>query len=61
MAPELRGTGIGTAGTASVVALAQATLAPVVSLYVNGYNHAARRVYDRVGFYRAGTFASILF
>ncbi|AEH10930.1 MULTISPECIES: GNAT family N-acetyltransferase [Protofrankia] len=61
VAPELRGTGIGTAGTASVVALAQATLAPVVSLYVNGYNHAARRVYDRVGFYRAGTFASILF
>ncbi|WP_250286089.1 MULTISPECIES: GNAT family N-acetyltransferase [unclassified Frankia] len=61
VAPELRGRGIGTAGTASVVALAQATLAPVVSLYVNEYNHAARRAYDRVGFHRAGTFASILF
>ncbi|WP_131787427.1 GNAT family N-acetyltransferase [Protofrankia symbiont of Coriaria ruscifolia] len=61
VAPELRGRGLGTAATASVVAIAQATLAPIVSLYVNEYNHAARRAYDRVGFYRVGTFASILF
>ncbi|WP_239341192.1 GNAT family N-acetyltransferase [Frankia sp. CiP3] len=59
--PELRGRGLGAAGTASVVAIAQATLAPVVSLYVNEFNHAARRAYERIGFHRVGTFASILF
>ncbi|WP_131747937.1 GNAT family N-acetyltransferase [Frankia sp. Cppng1_Ct_nod] len=59
--PELRGRGLGAAGTASVVAIAQTTLAPVVSLYVNEYNHAARQAYDRIGFRRVGTFASILF
>ena len=61
VAPELRGRGLGAAGTASVVALAQAMFAPVVSLYVNEFNHAARAVYERVGFRRVGTFASILF
>ncbi|HMA46842.1 MAG TPA: DUF4081 domain-containing protein [Frankiaceae bacterium] len=61
VAPELRGGGLGTAGTASVVAQAQRSLAPVVSLYVNGFNVAARRAYDRVGFRRVGTFASVLF
>ncbi|WP_322761340.1 GNAT family N-acetyltransferase [Frankia sp. Cr2] len=59
--PELRGRGLGAAGTASVVAIAQATLAPVVSLYVNEFNHPARQAYDRIGFYRVGTFASVLF
>jgi predicted GNAT family acetyltransferase len=61
VAPELRGRGFGAAGTASVVALAQAMYAPVVSLYVNDFNTAARRAYERVGFHRVGTFASILF
>jgi uncharacterized protein len=59
--PALRGRGLGAAGTASVVALARAAFAPRVSLYVNDFNHAARRAYDRVGFRRVGTFASILF
>ncbi|MCK9897757.1 DUF4081 domain-containing GNAT family N-acetyltransferase [Frankia sp. AgB32] len=59
--PSLRGRGFGAAGTASVVALARAAFAPQVSLYVNDFNHAARRVYERVGFRRVGTFASILF
>ena len=59
--PALRGQGLGSAGTASVVAIAQAQFAPVVSLYVNDFNIAARRVYERVGFRRVGTFASILF
>jgi predicted GNAT family acetyltransferase len=44
-----------------VVALAQETIAPVVSLYVNDYNHAARAAYERVGFRQVGTFASVLF
>ena len=59
--PALRGQGCGTAGTAAVVELARARVAPVVSLYVNDFNVAARRSYEKVGFRAAGTFASILF
>ncbi len=59
--PQLRGTGLGTAGTAAVVELAQRYIAPVVSLYVNSFNSPARRAYEKVGFSRIGTFASILF
>ena len=59
--PEQRGRGIGTAGTAAVVAEALRTVAPVVSLYVNDFNLPARRAYDRVGFEHAGTFSSVLF
>jgi predicted GNAT family acetyltransferase len=59
--PELRGTGLGLTGTAAVVDLARRTLAPIVSLYVNGFNAPARRVYDLVGFRQVGTYASILF
>jgi hypothetical protein len=59
--PALRGRGLAVAGTSSVVAIAQATISPVVSLYVNAYNHPARRAYARAGFRRVGTFASILF
>jgi hypothetical protein len=59
--PALRGGGLGTAGTASVVELARARIAPVVSLYVNDFNTAARRAYEKVGFAQAGTFASVLF
>jgi predicted GNAT family acetyltransferase len=36
-------------------------VAPVVSLYVNSFNAPARRAYEKVGFTRIGTFASILF
>ncbi len=59
--PALRGSGLGTAGTAAVVELARARVAPVVSLYVNDFNTAARRSYEKVGFRAAGTLASILF
>jgi uncharacterized protein len=59
--PELRGQGIGTAGIAAVVEAIRADLAPVVSLYVNDYNVAARRSYDRVGFRQTGTFATVMF
>jgi uncharacterized protein len=59
--PELRGSGLGTAGMAAVLELARRTVAPVVSLYVNDYNAAARRVYDRVGFRQVGTCMSVLF
>lgn len=59
--PSRRGTGLGTAGMAAVVQSAQASIAPVVSLYVNDFNAAARRSYDKVGFRQVGTFASVLF
>jgi predicted GNAT family acetyltransferase len=36
-------------------------IAPVVSLYVNDYNTAARSAYRRVGFTERGTFMSVLF
>ncbi len=59
--PSLRGRGVGTAGMAAVVQHAQASIAPVVSLYVNDYNRAARRSYEKVGFAQVGTFTSVLF
>lgn len=58
--PSLRGQGRGVAGMATVVRLALAKT-PTVSLYVNDFNHAAIRCYEKVGFTRKGTFASILF
>jgi predicted GNAT family acetyltransferase len=59
--PELRGRGLSEAGMAAVVAICLRDLAPVVSLYVNDFNVAARRSYERVGFRQVGTFASVLF
>lgn len=61
VAPEHRGRGIGQAGTAAVVEYARRSIAPVVSLYVNDYNAAARAAYARVGFTQVGTYSSILF
>ena len=61
VAPAHRGRGIGTAGTAAVVEYARASIAPVVSLYVNDFNTAARAAYRRVGFHEVGQYASVLF
>lgn len=61
VAPHRRGEGLAAAGTAAVVRAAMDRVAPVVSLYVNSYNTAALRTYDRVGFTRVGTFATVLF
>jgi predicted GNAT family acetyltransferase len=60
VAPEWRGLGIGTSAMAAVVRDTLRRVAPSVSLYVNDYNTPARRVYDRCGFTRAGTFATVL-
>ncbi len=46
---------------AAVVNEALRSIAPVVSLYVNDYNAAARATYRRVGFADSGTFMSVLF
>jgi predicted GNAT family acetyltransferase len=59
--PAHRGHGLGTSGTAAVVAEALRTVAPTVSLYVNDFNQPARRAYERVGLCNVGTFASVLF
>jgi predicted GNAT family acetyltransferase len=59
--PEARGRGHAVHGMAAVVQVALATLAPVVTLYVNDFNAPARAAYDRVGFTQAGAFMSVLF
>lgn len=59
--PERRGEGLATAGMAAVVAATLGTVAPQVSLYVNHYNAPALRVYEKVGFRRVGTYATVLF
>jgi predicted GNAT family acetyltransferase len=58
--PDLRGRGLGTAAMASVLHYAL-SLAPLATLYVNDFNAPARRVYERLGMWQAGTFATVLF
>jgi predicted GNAT family acetyltransferase len=58
--PDLRGRGLAAPATAAVVLAAQ-RLDRLPSLYVNAHNDAARATYRRVGFRRAGSFASVLF
>ncbi|MGC5344584.1 GNAT family N-acetyltransferase [Streptomyces sp. DT24] len=61
VAPEHRGRGLSETGMAAVLRLALADVAPIVSLYVNDYNTAARKSYARVGFREVGAFMSVLF
>ncbi len=61
VAPDRRGEGLGVRGMAAVVDLALQHVAPVVSLYVNAHNDAARRVYEKVGFHQTATFTTIMF
>ena len=58
--PDLRGRGLAVPGMAAVAELAREA-APVVSLYVNDFNQAARATYRRVGFADVGQFMSVLF
>jgi predicted GNAT family acetyltransferase len=59
--PARRGEGLAAPGMAAVVERVRAEVAPVVSLYVNGFNHRAVHVYQKVGFRQVGTFATVLF
>lgn len=59
--PRARGRGHASRGMASVVQAGLATLAPIVTLYVNDFNAPARAAYSRVGFTQAATFSSVLF
>lgn len=61
VAPEFRGRGLSESGMAAVLRYALQDVAPVVSLYVNDYNTAARAAYRRVGFREVGAFMSVLF
>lgn len=58
--PSRRGRGEAASAMAAAVAL-MARRAPAVSLYVNGFNTPALRTYERVGFERVGTFATVLY
>lgn len=58
--PDHRGSGIAAPALAGVVREVRRSVAPVVTLYVNDHNVAARRTYDRIGFEQTATFASIL-
>jgi len=59
--PERRGERLSEHGMAAVVELARASVAPVVSLYVNGYNARALAAYRAVGFRQVGSYATVLF
>ncbi|MGH3367089.1 MAG: GNAT family N-acetyltransferase [Nocardioidaceae bacterium] len=59
--PSRRGQGLSTPGMAAVAKLAMEDIAPVVTLYVNAHNEAARRCYERVGFTETCAFTTILF
>src|SRR5215472_18876879 len=59
--PEFRGRGLAAPGMAAVVNEARASIAPVVSLYVNDFNHPARAAYLRAGFAEVGRLMSVLF
>lgn len=58
--PRWRGRGIAAPGMAAVIDYGL-QLAPQVSLYVNSYNTAAVRAYERVGFQHVGTYTTVLF
>ena len=58
--PSLRGRGLSVPAMASVVELCRERW-PVVSLYVNDFNTPAVKLYERVGFARIGSFATVLY
>jgi predicted GNAT family acetyltransferase len=58
--PDRRGHGLGAAGTAAVVH-ELVNMGRAASLYVNGFNHAARGAYARVGFTQIASLATVLF
>jgi predicted GNAT family acetyltransferase len=59
--PRHRGRGLAAPGMSAVARIVQSEIAPLVTLYVNGFNTRAIRTYERVGFRRVGTFATVLF
>ena len=58
---DRRGEGLATAGMAAVTEIVRREIAPVVSLYVNDWNLAARRTYEKAGFRETARFATVMF
>ena len=59
--PDLRGHGLAAPGMAAVAVEAMRSIAPAVELYVNDFNTAARKTYERVGFEQVDTFRTVFF
>lgn len=59
--PSRRGEGLAGPGMAAVVEAARTQISPLVTLYVNDYNVAARAVYRRIGMTEIGELSSIHF
>ncbi|TWP34424.1 GNAT family N-acetyltransferase [Leekyejoonella antrihumi] len=60
VAPSRRGQGIATPAMNAVVQQILDRHASMVTLYVNGFNEAARRTYAAAGFRQMGTFATVI-
>jgi uncharacterized protein len=60
LTPRLRGRGLSVPMLASVLEQVMTGPAPVVTLYVNDFNTAARAVYHRLGFREVGEFSTVL-
>ncbi|HET6969010.1 MAG TPA: GNAT family N-acetyltransferase [Ornithinibacter sp.] len=60
LAPHLRGHGLAVPMLASVVEQVMLGPAPLVTLYVNDFNTAARATYEHLGFREVGEFATVL-
>ncbi|WP_324616607.1 GNAT family N-acetyltransferase [Ornithinimicrobium avium] len=58
--PGWRGRGMAAPAMAAVVEHTRRHVARTVTLYVNDFNEPAVRTYERVGFARTGTFATVL-
>ena len=56
---HLRGQGLSTSLIAEAVAMMQSEIAPTVCLYVNDFNRAAIRAYEKVGFETIGEFSTV--
>ena len=58
--PQDRGQGLAAPVVAAACETARTEIAPIVTLYVNGFNVPARRTYARLGFVEAADFMTLL-
>ncbi len=60
LAPRLRGQGLATSLMAAATAMILEQVAPLATLYVNDFNHAARATYRAAGYQDVATFSTVL-